>query len=101
MTKPTRDEFRFRRRDGATIHLGFSQSVLKDPHGREFGLILIFQDLTELRRMEEQVRRMDRLAVVGELAAGIAHEIKNPLASLSGSIQGAQGRAASEPYTGA
>jgi two-component system sensor histidine kinase PilS (NtrC family) len=86
-TKPTRHEFRFRRRDGATIHLGFSQSVLKDPHGREFGLILIFQDLTELRRMEEQVRRMDRLAVVGELAAGIAHEIKNPLASLSGSIQ--------------
>ena len=86
-TKPTRDEFRFRRRDGATIHLGFSQSVLKDPHDREFGLILIFQDLTELRRMEEQVRRMDRLAVVGELAAGIAHEIKNPLASLSGSIQ--------------
>jgi two-component system sensor histidine kinase PilS (NtrC family) len=85
--KPTRDEFRFRRRDGATIHLGFSQSVLKDPLGREFGLILIFQDLTELRRMEEQVRRMDRLAVVGELAAGIAHEIKNPLASLSGSIQ--------------
>jgi two-component system sensor histidine kinase PilS (NtrC family) len=86
-TRPTRDEFRFRRRDGATIHLGFSQSVLKDPHDREFGLILIFQDLTELRRMEEQVRRMDRLAVVGELAAGIAHEIKNPLASLSGSIQ--------------
>ena len=86
-TKPSRDEFRFRRRDGATIHLGFSQSTLKDPHGREFGLILIFQDLTELRRMEEQVRRMDRLAVVGELAAGIAHEIKNPLASLSGSIQ--------------
>jgi two-component system sensor histidine kinase PilS (NtrC family) len=85
--KPDRNEFRFRRQDGATIHLGFSQSVLKDPHGREFGLILIFQNLTELRRMEEQMRRMDRLAVVGELAAGIAHEIKNPLASLSGSIQ--------------
>jgi two-component system sensor histidine kinase PilS (NtrC family) len=51
------------------------------------GLILIFQDLTEFRQMQEQVRRMDRLAVAGELAAGIAHEIKNPLASLSGSIQ--------------
>jgi two-component system sensor histidine kinase PilS (NtrC family) len=85
--KPERNEFRFKRQDGATLHLGFSQSILKDPHGREFGLIVIFQDLTELRRMEEQVRRMDRLAVVGELAAGIAHEIKNPLASLSGSIQ--------------
>lgn len=77
----------FRRRDGAQLHLGFSQSVLRDPIGNEFGLILIFQDLTELRQMQEQVRRMDRLAVAGELTAGIAHEIKNPLASLSGSIQ--------------
>ncbi len=85
--KPERHEFRFERQNGTALDLGFSQSVLKDPHGREFGLILIFQDLTDLRRMEEQVRRMDRLALVGELAAGIAHEIKNPLASLSGSIQ--------------
>ncbi len=77
----------FKRRDGAQLHLGFSQSVLRDPSRNEFGLILIFQDLTELRQMQEQVRRMDRLAVVGELTAGIAHEIKNPLASLSGSIQ--------------
>jgi two-component system sensor histidine kinase PilS (NtrC family) len=85
--KPERHEFRFERQNGTALDLGFSQSVLKDPHGREFGLILIFQDLTDLRRMEDQVRRMDRLALVGELAAGIAHEIKNPLASLSGSIQ--------------
>ena len=77
----------FDRRDGARLHLGFSQSILKDPGGDEIGLILIFQDLTEFRQMQEQVRRMDRLAVAGELAAGIAHEIKNPLASLSGSIQ--------------
>ena len=77
----------YKRRDGVQLHLGFSQSVLRDPSGNEFGLILIFQDLTELRQMQEQVRRMDRLAVAGELAAGIAHEIKNPLASLSGSIQ--------------
>jgi two-component system sensor histidine kinase PilS (NtrC family) len=77
----------FKRKDGVQLHLGFSQSVLRDPTGNEFGLILIFQDLTELRQMQEQVRRMDRLAVVGELTAGIAHEIRNPLASLSGSIQ--------------
>jgi two-component system sensor histidine kinase PilS (NtrC family) len=77
----------FMRRDGAKLNLGFSQSILRDPGGNEFGLILIFQDLTEFRQMQEQVRRMDRLAVAGELAAGIAHEIKNPLASLSGSIQ--------------
>ena len=77
----------FDRRDGIRLHLGFSQSILRDPGGEEIGLILIFQDLTEFRQMQEQVRRMDRLAVAGELAAGIAHEIKNPLASLSGSIQ--------------
>jgi two-component system sensor histidine kinase PilS (NtrC family) len=77
----------FERRDGVKLHLGFSQSKLRDPDGNEFGLILVFQDLTEFRRMQEQVRRMDRLAVAGELAAGIAHEIRNPLASLSGSIQ--------------
>ena len=77
----------FDRRDGTRLHLGFSQSILKDPEGDEIGLILIFQDLTEFRQMQEQVRLMDRLAVTGELAAGIAHEIKNPLASLSGSIQ--------------
>lgn len=77
----------FDRRDGTKLHLGFSQSILKDPGGDEIGLILIVQDLTEFRQMQEQVRRMDRLAVAGELAAGIAHEIKNPLASLSGSIQ--------------
>jgi two-component system sensor histidine kinase PilS (NtrC family) len=77
----------FDRRDGTRLHLGFSQSILKNPGGDEIGLILILQDLTEFRQMQEQVRRMDRLAVAGELAAGIAHEIKNPLASLSGSIQ--------------
>jgi two-component system sensor histidine kinase PilS (NtrC family) len=77
----------FERQDGAKLHLGFSQSILREPGGDEMGLVLIFQDLTEFRHMQEQVRRMDRLAVAGELAAGIAHEIKNPLASLSGSIQ--------------
>ncbi|MEJ2363639.1 MAG: ATP-binding protein [Deltaproteobacteria bacterium] len=77
----------FERQDGTRLHLGFAQSVLRDPGGDEMGLILNFQDLTEFRQMQEQVRRMDRLAVAGELAAGIAHEIKNPLASLSGSIQ--------------
>ncbi len=80
-------DIEFDRRDGTRLHLGFSQSVLRDPGGDEIGLILIFQDLTEFRQMQDQVRRMDRLAVAGELAAGIAHEIRNPLASLSGSIQ--------------
>jgi len=48
---------------------------------------VLFQDLTELRQMEEAVRRADRLAVVGGMAAGLAHEIRNPLASMCGSIE--------------
>jgi len=51
------------------------------------GNILIFQDLTRLREMEEHLKRADRLAAVGKMAAGIAHEIRNPLASISGSIE--------------
>jgi len=49
--------------------------------------VILFQDLTDLRQMEEAVRRADRLAVVGGLAAGLAHEIRNPLASMCGSIE--------------
>ena len=85
--KEKRIDIDFDRRDGTRFFLGFTQSILRDLGKDEMGLILIFQDLTEFRQMQEQVRRMDRLAVAGELAAGIAHEIKNPLASLSGSIQ--------------
>jgi len=66
--------------------LGMTFSPLRDEHERVTGVICSFQDLTRIRRMEEQVRRSDRLAAVGELAAGMAHEIRNPLASLSGSI---------------
>ena len=55
------------------------------------GIILIFQDITNILEMEDRVRRQERLATVGSLAAGIAHEIRNPLASLSGSIQVLQG----------
>jgi PAS domain S-box-containing protein len=66
--------------------LGMTFSALRDGEGNTTGVICAFQDLTAIRRMEEQVRRSDRLAAVGELAAGMAHEIRNPLASLSGSI---------------
>lgn len=68
-------------------YLGMTFSLLRDEADHISGLICSFQDLTRIRKMEDQVRRSDRLAVVGELAAGMAHEIRNPLASLSGSIQ--------------
>jgi len=66
--------------------LGMTFSPLHDDRDRVAGVICAFQDLTRIRQMEQQVRRSDRLAAIGELAAGMAHEIRNPLASLSGSI---------------
>jgi two-component system sensor histidine kinase PilS (NtrC family) len=73
--------------DGAKIHLGFSISPLTDPEGSLIGHTLIFQDITKFKEMEEEMKRVDKMAAVGALAAGMAHEIRNPLASLSGSIQ--------------
>jgi len=83
----SRWETNFQRKDGTTLTLGFSVSPLKDSQDQEIGLIFIFQDLTRLREMEEDLKRADRLAAIGTLAAGMAHEIRNPLASISGSIE--------------
>ncbi len=60
--------------------------ALKDAGGEE-GALIVFQDLTEVKKLERQARFNEQLAAVGELAAGIAHEIRNPLASISGSVQ--------------
>jgi two-component system sensor histidine kinase PilS (NtrC family) len=77
----------FKKKNGAVGYLGFSVSSLMEPDGRAIGKLLIFQDLTALKIMEAHIKRVDKLAAVGEMAAGIAHEIKNPLASMTGSIQ--------------
>ena len=82
-----RAEIRFLRNDGTEVYLGFSTSPMKDAEGHSIGRVVIFQDLTPIRQMEERVRIADRLAGVGELAAGLAHEIRNPLASIAGSSQ--------------
>ena len=73
--------------DAATRTLGISVSPLRDDRDRMIGRVVNFQDLTELRKLEETMRRAERLATVGQLAAGIAHEIRNPLAAISGSIE--------------
>ncbi|MBK9215589.1 MAG: PAS domain S-box protein [Chloracidobacterium sp.] len=73
--------------DGFAIRIGFSVSLLFSETNEATGLIVTFQDLTEIRSMEESVRRRDRLAAVGRVAAGLAHEIRNPLGAMRGAIQ--------------
>ena len=82
-----RFEISFQRTGGKKIYLGFSKSILKDNDREIQGEVYTFQDVTRFKEMEEQVKMVDRLAAVGRLASGMAHEIRNPLASMSGSIQ--------------
>jgi len=89
--RPFRFNGQILKKDGSTAILGMTASLLKDDADAVRGIILIFQDITKIVEMGERVRRQERLATVGSLAAGIAHEIRNPLASLSGSIQVLQG----------
>jgi len=73
-------------RDGRHMEIGLSAANLEAPGGRR-GYLFTFQDVTEFKKLERDARMQQRLAAVGEMAAGIAHEIRNPLASMSGSIQ--------------
>jgi two-component system, NtrC family, sensor histidine kinase PilS len=75
------------RGDGQKIILGLSYSPLRDEKGTVHGLIVNFQDITAMRAMEVEMKRDEQLAAVGRLSAAIAHEIRNPLAAISGSIQ--------------
>lgn len=77
----------FRRIDGCDVPIGMTLTPLTLPDGTLGGLVGIFQDLTERRRMEARLRQADRLAAAGQLAAGLAHEIRNPLAAISGSAE--------------
>jgi two-component system sensor histidine kinase PilS (NtrC family) len=81
-----RSDYEFRRADGRMIDVGLAVAGLPLPDGSR-GYIYTFQDVTDVRRFEQQARLQQRLAAVGEMAAGIAHEIRNPLASMSGSMQ--------------
>ena len=84
---PLQIEGGFRRKDGKIILIRMKVSCLIEPGGHAKGYICVFEDLTELREMERKMAQSETLAEVGKISAGLAHEIRNPLASLSGSIQ--------------
>ena len=85
-TRSLRVEFDYRAGDGRLLDIGLMVTMIALPNGLS-GYLFTFQDVTELRRLERGARLQQRLAAVGEMAAGIAHEIRNPLAAISGSMQ--------------
>src|ERR1043165_8761243 len=73
--------------NGLALRLGFTIAPLSSESNETTGMVITFQDLTDIRALEETSRRQDRMAAVGRMAASIAHEIRNPLAAMRGSIQ--------------
>jgi two-component system sensor histidine kinase PilS (NtrC family) len=82
-----RREVRTRTPSGTEKMFGVGCSTLLGTTGEIIGYIYTFTDLTEIRRLERELRQRDRLAAVGRLASGIAHEIRNPLSSIAGSVK--------------
>ena len=82
-----RHEFLLRRRNGAQLPIGIAFWSLRSGGGDIIGLIGVCQDLSAIKQMEERMRQADRLATVGRLSANMAHEIRNPLASISGAVE--------------
>src|SRR5882724_10080105 len=78
-TLPNRAELRLKDLDRV---IGYTLSQVKDEGGRAIGAVLFFKDLTQVEQLEERERLRDRLASLGEMAAGISHELKNPLAGI-------------------
>ena len=81
-----RQELHYIHPDGHAQSLGYSLSRIR-LDARRLGFIVVFQDLTRMKELESRMKRQEKLAAVGSMAAGIAHEIRNPLGSISGSLQ--------------
>jgi two-component system, NtrC family, sensor histidine kinase PilS len=92
----TRQETTLRRRDGAAVPARLTFSALTSGDGTGLGLIAACEDLSVIREMESRMRQADRLATLGRMAANIAHEIRNPLASLTGAIEALAGLGSTE-----
>jgi two-component system sensor histidine kinase PilS (NtrC family) len=87
LTSKKREQMLYTTPDGRRLTLGFSSSVLRDGEGQKKGYIIIFQDLTEIKELESRLRTSEKLALLGQLSAGLAHEIRNPLSAISGSVE--------------
>lgn len=86
LSTTTRFEVECTRADGNRLILGLTLSPLHG-QGTQTGLVGVFKDLTQIRDLEEEMRRKDWLASLGEMSAGMAHEIRNPLGALAGAMQ--------------
>ncbi|MCX7982050.1 MAG: ATP-binding protein [Syntrophales bacterium] len=82
-----RGEIHHLTRNGKHLILGYSCSPLKNERDEEIGEIILLRDLTDIRLMQEEAKKNERLAFIGQMAANLAHEFRNPLMSMSGSIQ--------------
>ena len=86
-TKSSFPDLSYARPGGTKIYLRLSVSPLLHSFGEQQGQILILQDVTQMKQIDEEMKKVEGLALIGELAAGMAHEIRNPMASISGSIE--------------
>ncbi len=86
-----RMEIHVERSFGGALPLGLSVNPMLDADGERCGAVAVFQDLSSVVKMRDRMRSNDRLAAMGELSASIAHEIRNPLASIRGSVEMLQG----------
>lgn len=77
-------EKKIRLADGTRLHLSVATAILRDDEGRAMGAVEVFQDLTKIKKMEQEIARLNTLAALGEMAATIAHEVRNPLSGIVG-----------------
>ena len=82
-----RREVEFSRADGQRHYLGYSVSPLRTAEGLAIGYVVNFQDLTELKHLEQEVATKERMAALGRLSAAIAHEIRQPLTAMAGAVR--------------